>query len=267
MTAKEANMLFHFRGFLAHNNKLYNATCSEHGGFYNFDEKTCRKCGKPLVQLTTTKGVAMTVSEGSFYPAIGPDQEKNDRAGCARRNRHYPVYRFQMYSFADEQGNLAPHTEHYKMRKGVMVEIETVNHNPFINPYVSEKFQEKRAEMLFCIYPQKGDYAKALSASDTQKHTNKDTDDNPAPVTNQLGQDQDSEKTMNWKNVQPDKPTTGLTADDVKGIIADMLTQFAKVNGSNLAGIPTKESTPGMVWRDISNQPDDDGSVDPFEYA
>ena len=58
-------------GYLGHDNKLFDRTCSKCGGMYSSKiTQICPKCGQALVYILTAKGKAMAISEGTIYPIL-----------------------------------------------------------------------------------------------------------------------------------------------------------------------------------------------------
>lgn len=121
-------------GYLAHDNKLFNATCKTCGMLY---DKTvgvlCPKCGAPLYPLLDRNGNPMDISEGTVYLSRTDDEQKRHRQSTKdRKNGMLPVYRFALFSFTDKKtGILNPHPLHQYLAKGRRVFME-FNTDPII---------------------------------------------------------------------------------------------------------------------------------------
>jgi len=152
-------------GYLGHDNKLFDRTCSKCGGMYSSKlVQTCPKCGQALTFITTKNGNAMTISEGTIYPAFWNKQKERDAQAIGnRKNGMTPMYRFKMFSFADANGVLSPPVDHFKMLKGAQVEILAINHS-LIPSWYQTKGGDAMVELMIQVYPQYGDTIKVTKA-------------------------------------------------------------------------------------------------------
>jgi len=177
------------KGWLAHNNKLFDRTCPQCGGMYSsYETANCPKCGDQLTFITTAKGKAMSVSEGTFYPCLSTKQKESDlKATQATGNGIEATYRFKMFSFADANGVLAPPQAHGFCHKGSLVEFRVINHQPIYSLFTTKEGTPK-VEVLFLIYENYGDSVTLIKRAEVQNHTvgyQVDTNGNPVPLTNQ----------------------------------------------------------------------------------
>jgi len=144
-------------GFLAHDNNFFDRTCSSCKGMYSsFETHTCPKCGAALTYLTTKNGHAMSISEGTIFPAIG-DQEEKDKADIGKRkNGLLPRYRFKTFGFATDAGAPPLPENHQRMKKGALVEIVMIDHQFITSWFQSEKYGPM-IEMMATVLGYKGD--------------------------------------------------------------------------------------------------------------
>lgn len=180
------NYYFEIVGNLGHDNRLFDRTCPNCGGmFSSFQMSVCNKCNVPLVAITTGEGKAMAISEGTIYPAFGPKQkERNQKAINNRKNGMQPVYRFKVFSFADENGMVSLPQDHQRMKKGAMVKVSVRNHEIVPSWFLSSS-NVPRVELMMQIYPQYGDVAVVLKDAQAQAATQPVTigpDGQPIPM-------------------------------------------------------------------------------------
>ncbi len=161
------NYWFGMIGYLGHDNKLFDRTCTACKGMYSsYEMSVCPKCGLPLAYITTTKGTPMAISEGTIYPAFS-DKEKlrytesvNNRKGGMEA-----VYRFKIFSFADDKGVLAPPLNHHLMKSGSKVKVQIINHEFILDGFMSKGETPKaKAEVMLMVYPQYGDTVEVQAA-------------------------------------------------------------------------------------------------------
>ena len=181
------NYVFGMVGHLGHDNKLFDRTCPACRGMYSsYGQSTCKKCSQPLTYITSKENKAMAISEGTIYPSFGPKQKKRDADTIAnRKNGVKVIYRFKIYSFADESGVLSPPQNHHLMKSGAQVELAIANHEVITSWFMSKEDGQPRMEIMLMVYPKYGDYAKIISepkASQNVTHVPVDTQGKPAPV-------------------------------------------------------------------------------------
>lgn len=194
---RSVNYAFKIVGNLAHDNKLFDRTCPTcRKGMYSSRQYTrCPKCGGMLGYLTSGDGKAISISEGTIYPAFGPKQEKSDANEIARRKNGMPIkYRFKMFNFIDEHGVLTPPAEHDRCRSGAKVEILSMGHQLVPSWFMGKdennpdsKTKIPWVELMILIYTGEyyNDYVKVLTtqeyASKTVSH-NVNPDGTPAAI-------------------------------------------------------------------------------------
>ena len=154
-------------GRLGHDNNYFDRTCQEHGGMYaSYQTAICPKCNIPLSLITTGKGKAMGISEGTIYPIQREEYKKNDEEAVAKRkNGMRPLYRFVLFSFADDQGNLAPPGVHPYLRKGKEILIKT-QHQP-VPSWFKTREGEIRVELRIMVFPHMGDKLELLGSKES----------------------------------------------------------------------------------------------------
>ena len=142
-------------GVLGHDNKLFDRTCPNCQGWYcSAVTANCPTCGAVLTFLTSKGGKRMAVSEGTFYPILGNQQEK-DKEQTLLRGGLLPTYRFKMFSFAGPDEALVPPAAHMHCTKRAVVKITIVNHQPIYKPFKGE--DGDHVEILLPIYAGFGD--------------------------------------------------------------------------------------------------------------
>jgi len=175
-----------FTGWLAHDNKLFDRSCTACGGMYSsFVNAVCPKCGKGLTYLRIPGNQkALCISEGTMYPALSKNQLEKDAQAITARKRAVPItYRFKVFGFADEQGVLVPPAIHKRLRKGALVEVRMYNHQPVITPFQSEK--GPKVEMMLMVFEAYGDKVTVLTdakAADVLTPVRTNPDGTAAPV-------------------------------------------------------------------------------------
>lgn len=236
-TKHPVNLMFMVRGFLAHDAKIFHASCPTCGGLYSlYETTTCSKCGGKLDFIRTDKGVPMSIGELTFYPAIGREQEGRDAKTTRGKNGGVlPVYRVKMFSFADEDGNLPnPHPDFLNLRKGVMIEITCYNHQPIFTVF-NTKDGAQKVEVMLYIYANHQDSLTILRGAKERTATTSyavNADGSPAPV-----------------QTTPTPQTTTVSPDNVSEIMsklspADLQSLMAMVktiqSGQAPATVPTE---------------------------
>lgn len=178
------NYWFGMVGFLGHDNKLFDRTCTNCKGMYSsYQVGACPKCGQPLTFIRTTKGTAMAISEGTIYPAFGPKQkERHVQSIANRKNGMKAVYRFKVFSFADANGTLPPPENHHLMKSGSKVKIQIVNHEAIPSYFTSKEDQQPRVELMLMIYPQYGDTVEVQAAPKANPAVTVDAAGNAVPI-------------------------------------------------------------------------------------
>jgi len=167
-------------GNLAHNNNLFDSTCSQCGGIYSrIETPTCPRCNKALVPITAKNGRAMMISEGTIYPLATQDQKDAEaKARSKRRNSMEITYRFVIMSFANaETGIVSEPRIHPYLAKGRQVMIE-INHNPIIS-WFKAKDGSIKCEIRLGILPNGGDFIKLLGKKEAMR--NLTLPESPAP--------------------------------------------------------------------------------------
>ncbi len=160
-------------GNLGHDNKLFDRTCPQCKGAYSsYLVNTCPKCGTALTYITTDAGKPMAISEGTIYLSQGPKTEERDKKAISnRKNGLTPLYRFKIFSFADENGVLGVPKDHQNMRAGAQVEVTIVNHQAIPSgPFVTKKHGQT-IEMMLLVYEDNGDTVKILRGATADKAT------------------------------------------------------------------------------------------------
>lgn len=159
-------------GVLQHDNHLFDLSCPTcHGMFSSFKRQTCPKCNAALTHITIKSGRAMCISEGTIKPLLPDQQWAEDLAQTTKRkDAVLPVYRFKMFSFSDPTGAIAPPEAHSNCKKGAIVEIKMINHQPIAKFFVGEK-KGNQVELLFFIFAAKGDSVTILKAAEIANAT------------------------------------------------------------------------------------------------
>ncbi len=160
-------------GNLGHANKLFDRTCQHCKGAYSsYIISTCPKCSAPLVYITTDGGKPMAISEGTIYLSQGPKTEERDKKAISnRKNGLTPLYRFKMFSFADENGVLGVPKDHQNMRAGAQIEVTIINHQAIpCGPFTTKKGGQT-IEMMLLVYEDNGDTVKILRGAQAVEAT------------------------------------------------------------------------------------------------
>jgi hypothetical protein len=143
----------------------------------------CPKCGQPLTFIRTAKGTAMAISEGTIYPSFGPKQKQRDLDSISnRKNGMKAVYRFKVFSFADENGVLAPPTNHHLMKSGSKVKVQIINHEAIHSYFTSKEDQQPKVEVMLMVYPKYGDTIEVQAAPKANPAVTVDAAGNAVPV-------------------------------------------------------------------------------------
>ena len=183
-------------GHLGHDNKLFDRTCPNCKGMYSsLQMNTCPKCSQALIFIKTGDGKPMAISEGTIYPSFGPKQKERDAQAIANRKNGMPsIYRFKVFSFADEAGTLAPPVGHHLLKSGSQVEITMVNHQIIPSWYLSKDDPNTpKVELMMMIYPQYGDGVKVMAGPKVAQNTTAITVDGaghvaPVDTTSQINE-------------------------------------------------------------------------------
>jgi len=158
-------------GNLAHDNKLFDSTCSQCGGIYSrIETPTCPRCNKALVPIKAKNGRAMMVSEGTIYPLATQDQKDAEaKARSKRKNSMEITYRFVIMSFADaETGIVSEPRIHPYLAKGRQIMIE-INHNPIIS-WFEARDKSTKCEVRLGIMPNGGDTIRLLGKKEAMRN-------------------------------------------------------------------------------------------------
>lgn len=147
-------------GVLGHDNKLFDRTCPNCHGWYDSSRTaTCPSCGAALTFLTSKAGKKMAVSEGTFYPILG-DQEEKDKEQTLARGGLLPTYRFKMFSFAGPDEPLIAPVAHMHCRKRAVVKLTIVNHQAMYKSFNGE--DGPHVEIMLPIYAGFGDKVEVI---------------------------------------------------------------------------------------------------------
>ncbi len=163
---KYVNLGIKIRGYLGHDNYLWNVKCPSCNRMYShFITNTCKHCNIPLQWLTTTNGnKTMAISEGTIYPLLTDSEKERYERHRATVNGFKPTFRFKMFSFGIDATSPAPLPDnHENMKKGALVEILIINHFPVIIPFKT-KTGDTAVEVSLPIFKEYGDTVKIISA-------------------------------------------------------------------------------------------------------
>lgn len=234
---KTTNFAVKIRGFLGHDNDYFDRTCPACKGMHSsFITISCPKCGAALTYLTTSKNKPFAISEGTIYPVLGAQEDKDKKTIEGKKNGMIPKYRFKIFSFMENEV-LAPPLEHVSMKKGALVELIIINHQ-LIPSWFTTKDKVPCVELLAQIYPQYGDSVKVLQGPKVAETTVSypvNPDGSPTPLM--VGGGTDTEKialmeaeiarlkaetpaTPALPNTPPPPDTTVHGADTVSGASA-----------------------------------------------
>jgi len=158
-------------GNLAHNNKLFDSTCSQCGGIYSRAETpACPRCNKTLVPIKAKNDRAMMVSEGTIYPLATQDQKDAEaKSRSKRKNSMEITYRFIVLSFANaETGIVSEPRIHPYLAKGRQIMIE-INHNPIISWFKANDGSIK-CEVRLGVMSNSGDFIKLLGKKEAMSN-------------------------------------------------------------------------------------------------
>jgi hypothetical protein len=173
-------------GWLAHDNNLFDLTCTACGGMYSsFKVRACPKCNCDLtyIRISATQK-AMCISEGTMYPALSKNQLAKDAQAIVARKRAVPItYRFKLFEFSNDQGVLPVPAIHKRLKKGALVEVRCFNHQPVITPFESK--EGPKVEVMLMVYSAYGDKCEVLSDAkvrDAVTPVRVNKDGSPAPM-------------------------------------------------------------------------------------
>lgn len=179
-------------GWLAHDNNLFDRTCSACGGMYSsFTTLTCPKCSSALtyIRIPETQK-AICISEGTMYPALSEKQLAKDAQAILARKRAVPItYRFKLFEFANDHGVLGVPAIHKRLKKNALVEVRCFNHQPVVTPFMSKK--GAKVEVMLMVYSAYGDKCEVLNDAKVREtvtpiHVNPDGSPAPVQVPNDL---------------------------------------------------------------------------------
>ena len=158
-------------GWMAHNALLFDRQCPKcHKMLSSFEHRVCPKCEGDLDFIKTPKGVKMSIMECTLYPNFNDVvRQKNAEEMKARKGAVPIIYRFKAFSFADENGALAPPEDFHRLVKGTLVSVRMYNHELLATPF------EKRnggmsVELMVQVYPQFGDIVDILKDGKAAEH-------------------------------------------------------------------------------------------------
>lgn len=127
----------------------------------------------------------MSVSEGTIYPAFGPNQKaKEVNAALNRKNGMEVIHRFKMFNFADANGNLNPPKNHHLMKSGAQIRIKILNHGVVYSHFLTKE-GVMRVEAMIPVYPQYDDTVEYIHGPQAAANTTAvsvNPDGSPAPV-------------------------------------------------------------------------------------
>ena len=239
---KNVNYAVKIVGYLGHDNKLFDRTCPACGGMYSSQTTpACPKCNQPLTFLTNSEGKALSISEGTIYPAFGPKQEKRDADAVAKRkNGMVPLYRFKMFEFMDEHGVLSPPPFHSRCLKGAKVEIVSMNHQ-----MVPSRFKTKdgnvKVELMIQIYTNYGDTFKVLTEAQYDRNTvsySVNSDGSPAPINTEdkdrIAQLEAEIASLKGVKAPPEPPVQDDVSQDAWNNEAQLDAAASVVNNTNI---------------------------------
>jgi len=183
-------------GRLAHDNHLFDRACPKCKTMYSsLERSTCKRCGSQLAYILSNKTQKpMSISEGTVYVSWGKDQaEKNRKALESRKGSVEKVFRFKLFSFADENGILTPPALHGRCKTGAKVQLLSRNHatvdTPFRGMGNSGNIVEKVEEMI-TIYEDTKDYFKILADAEyADKTVSHPVDNNGKPIPIQTNEE------------------------------------------------------------------------------
>jgi hypothetical protein len=156
-------------GHLAHDNILFDSTCSACGGI--FSSSVCPKCGQPSIPITTENGRKITISEGTIYPL--QTQEEKDfaaKARAKRKNAMEIVYRFVLLSFADKNNDIIKeHPLHKYLAKGRQILIKSTREATI--SWFKSRSGEMKCEIRYNILTMYGDKIELLGGKKAMENT------------------------------------------------------------------------------------------------
>jgi len=159
------NFAMKIRGYLGHDNYLWDMKCPQCGKMYShFTHSTCPQCHSPLQWLTTRDGQkTMAISEGTIYPMLTDKEKERYEKHRASTGGLRPYYRFKVFGFGASI-HTPPEipTEHENMRKGALVEIIVMNHQPILIPFQT-RAGEAAVEISLSVFTEYGDSIKIIS--------------------------------------------------------------------------------------------------------
>jgi len=164
---KHVNLAIKLRGYLGHNNYLWDLKCPNCNRLYShFETNVCPNCSAPLQWLTTANGQkTMAISEGTIYPLLTDKEKERYEKHRAAVGGLKPTFRFKIFAFGSDIASPPPLPDnHENMVKGALVELLVINHWVMMIPYTSKKTGEPAIEVSIPIFKEYGDSVKIISA-------------------------------------------------------------------------------------------------------
>ncbi len=185
MEKKKINSAVKLTGWLKHDNKLFSLTCSQCHGMYE-GGTNCPKCQAPLVNITTSQGTPMAISEGTIKPMIGKATGARYEQNISNTKDGMPAhYRFKIFSFADGTNRIPIPPIHSSLKYNALVEVMIFDH-PVEHKFFANSRNQLQVECMHKIYPHYGDTVKVLTAAaaaDTTVSHEVNPDGTPTPMS------------------------------------------------------------------------------------
>lgn len=170
---KTVNYGFAIVGWMAHDALLFDRNCPKCRQMCSsFEHKVCPnpKCGGELGFIKTPSGTKMAIMECTLYPNFNDaTRQKNAEETKARKGAVPITYRFKAFSFADNDGVLAPPDDFHRMVKGALVSVRMYNHELLVTPF-EKRNGDTGAELMVTVYPQFGDIVSILKDGKAAEH-------------------------------------------------------------------------------------------------
>jgi hypothetical protein len=235
---------FKVLGWLAHDNNYWDRTCPSCKGMYSsFQTANCPKCGQPLTFITKGDGVPMSISEGTFYPALTKGQKAKDMKAIEnRKNGLVPKYRFKMFNFGGN-GVITPHPLHNRMVKGALVEITLINHQIIPSWFTGEN-NVPHVEMMIMVFDNYGDKIEVLAdgkAADAITPHRVNPDGTPAPMNLDT---QTAASTVTETAPNPKLATLEAMKAQIDAMMAEIKGESAQAPAPNPDPAPTTAPAP-----------------------
>lgn len=172
-------------GILERDAEVVDLTCSSCKGAYHSVKTTvCPKCQKPLVNITTLRGVPMSITICSFYvPYDKETQNEYDHDISIRKNYKAIAFEAKLYHYMNKGEPISAHPLNMHLKKGTRVELHTYNHPVFC--FDPEK--SNHVIITYVVKPERyGDSFKILSRPFTKQIVN--SKGKPVPIkTDSMG--------------------------------------------------------------------------------